>query len=238
MTQNNPQPNLPDSFKSMSDYHPKDKTLLIEVAWEVANQVGGIYTVIRSKVPSMQENWGDRYLLIGPYVHPNVSAIFEPTEVTDDAYGRAVSKMREMGFEVHYGQWLISGRPRVILFNPYTAYDRLAEIKFLLWEHHDISLPGDDDLINQVVAFGWMVKMFFTCLSSPDVILKQKIIAHVHEWMAATAIPEIRRDNLPIATIFTTHATMLGRYLAMNDPEFYDHLPFYDWAQEARNFKY
>ncbi|GAB4406893.1 MAG: glycogen/starch synthase [Bacteroidia bacterium] len=213
----------------------KKEALLVEVAWEVANQVGGIYTVIRSKVPSMLQKWGDHYCLIGPYVHPNVSVIFEPIEAPNDPFGRAVRKMRNMGFEVHYGRWLTAGRPRTVLFNPYKVYDRLAEIKYLLWEHHGISTPGDDDLINQVVAFGWLVKVFMTRLSEEDVNT-HPVIAHVHEWMAATAIPEMRRDKLPIASIFTTHATMLGRYLAMNDPGFYDHLPFYDWAKEARYF--
>ena len=54
--------------------------------------------------------------------------------------------------------------------------------------------------------------------------------------MAGTAIPEIRYENIPVRTIFTTHATMLGRYLAMNDPQFYDHLPFFNWLNEAINF--
>ncbi|WP_409286243.1 glycosyltransferase [Pontibacter sp. G13] len=213
----------------------KDETLLVEVAWEVANQVGGIYTVIRSKVPSMTRNWGDRYCLIGPYVHPNVSAIFEDLPPPEDPYGRAVRKMREMGFEVHYGRWLTAGRPRTVLFNPWSVFDRLGEIKYLLWEHHGISLPGDDDLINQVAAFGWLTKVFLTRLCEEDVN-QQPVIAHVHEWMAATSIPEIRRDNLPIKTVFTTHATMLGRYLAMNDPQFYEHLPFYDWEKESKYF--
>ena len=236
MTQNNPKPEFFSDNHKQADRNPVENKLLVEVAWEVANQVGGIYTVIRSKVPSMQENWGDNYLLLGPYVHPNVSAIFEPYEDENDVYARVVKQMREGGMEVHYGRWLITGRPKVVLFNPFSVYDRLGEIKYLLWEHHDISLPGEDDLLNQVVAFGWMVKMFLTILSSPETNANMDIIAHVHEWMAATAIPEIRRDNLPIRTVFTTHATMLGRYLAMNDPHFYEHLPFYNWQDEAQNF--
>ena len=236
MTKNNPKPEFSNNNHKPADESPSNNKLLVEVAWEVANQVGGIYTVIRSKVPSMQENWGENYLLLGPYVHPNVSAIFEPVEDEDDIFYRVVKQMRDSGMEVHYGRWLITGRPKVVLFNPFSVYGRLGEIKYLLWEHHDISLPGDDDLLNQVVAFGWMVKMFLTILSSPETNANLQVIAHVHEWMAATAIPEIRRDNLPIRTVFTTHATMLGRYLAMNDPHFYDHLPFYNWLDEARYF--
>ncbi|MDP5172856.1 MAG: glycosyltransferase [Bacteroidia bacterium] len=218
------------------EVHPdKKNALLVEVAWEVANQVGGIYTVIRSKVPSMKANWDDRYLLIGPSVHPNVNTIFEDLEPGDDEYGRAVVKMRSMGFEVRYGEWLTAGRPKVVLFNPWSVSDRLGEIKYLLWEHHHISIPSDDDLSSQVVAFGWLVKVFLTRLTEPDVN-ERPVIAHIHEWMAGTAIPEIRRDRLPIHTVFTTHATMLGRYLAMNDPMFNDHLPYYDWEAEARKF--
>lgn len=216
--------------------HPsKKEALLVEVAWEVANQVGGIYTVIRSKVPSMLKNWGERYLLIGPSVHPSVNTVFEDLEPGDDAYGRAVLAMREQGFEVRYGEWLTTGRPKAVLFNPWSVYDRLGEIKYLLWEHHHISIDDSDDLINQVVAFGWLVKVFLANLAKPEVT-KKPIIAHIHEWMAATAIPEIRRDQLPIHTVFTTHATMMGRYLAMNDPQFYDHLPFYDWEAEAKKY--
>lgn len=236
MTTNNPQPDFLDPKNTPKVYQPKSNALLVEAAWEVANQVGGIYTVIRSKAPSMLNNWGDRYLLLGPYVHPNVSAIFESMDLPDDPFGRAVSKMREEGIEVQYGEWLIDGRPRVVLFNPYSVYDRLAEIKYLLWEHHDISLPGDDDLVNQIVSFGWMVKVFFSKLAMPEVSQDRRILAHIHEWMAATAIPEIRRDNLPVTTIFTTHATMLGRYLAMNDGNFYNNLPFYNWIDEGKKF--
>ncbi|MEL7531905.1 MAG: glycosyltransferase [Bacteroidota bacterium] len=235
MTQNPSSHELGSGQISPSNQARKEDALLVEIAWEVANQVGGIYTVIRSKVPSMLKNWGDRYCAVGPYVHPNVSAIFEETEPEDNAYGRAVVKMREMGFEVHYGRWLTAGRPRVILLNPFTVYERLGEIKYLLWEHHHISMPGDDDLLNQVTAFGWLVKVLVSRLVEEE-INKDPVIVHVHEWMAGTIIPEIRRDKLPVQTIFTTHATLLGRYLAMNDPEFYEHLPYYDWAKEAKHF--
>ncbi|MDX1907672.1 MAG: glycogen/starch synthase [Bacteroidia bacterium] len=213
----------------------KKESLLVEIAWEVANQVGGIYTVIRSKVPSMLDKWGDRYCLLGPYMAPGVDAIFEESEAPNDPFGRAVRRMREMGFEVHYGRWLTAGRPRTILFNPFSIYNRLGEIKYLFWEHHKIGFTAGDDLVDQVTAFGWMVKVFMSCLCHPEVN-SRPVIAHIHEWMAATAIPEMRREQLPVSIVFTTHATMLGRYLAMNDPNFYENLPFYDWEKEARHF--
>src|SRR3954466_10185362 len=99
-------------------------SLLVEIAWEVCNQVGGIYTVIRSKVPSMIQKWGNNYCLIGPYVHSRVPAEFEATDNYDDAFGQAVLKMRESGIEVHYGYWLVSGRPKVVLINPFSVFNR------------------------------------------------------------------------------------------------------------------
>jgi glycogen(starch) synthase len=208
---------------------------LVEVAWEVCNQVGGIYTVIRSKVPTMMEVWGDHYCLVGPYFPGKASAEFEPSQDFSDEIGQAVLKLRERGIEVHYGTWLVSGRPKVVLINPYSLYYKLGEIKYLLWEHHGIPSNDHDDLVHQVLAFGDGVKQFFHELHH-TMSAKRQVLAHFHEWMVGTAIPEIRYDQLPISIVFTTHATMLGRYLAMKDGSFYDHLPYFDWAAEAKHF--
>lgn len=213
---------------------PQD-CLLVETAWEVCNQVGGIYTVIRSKVPRMSEKWGGKYCLLGPNVHPNVMATFDPTTDFSDAFGQVVLKMRKMGYDVQYGRWLISGRPKVVLFGLQSAWHQLNDIKFDLWEEHDIP-SGNDPLVNQVVVFGQMVKIFLEELAIQEEKKSQKIIAHIHEWMAATGIPDLRKKDTQIRIVFTTHATLLGRYLAGNDPQFYTHLPFYDWLKEAKHF--
>jgi len=212
-----------------------DNVLLTEVAWEVCNQVGGIYTVIRSKVPSMMERWGDSYCLLGPYFHNQAQAEFEPTDDYSGPYGQAVLKMRNMGFEVHYGHWLVTGKPLVVLLNPFSVYDRLGDIKYALWANHHIPTPGGDDLLNQIEAFGYQAKIFLQQLVEPDNTDKS-VIAHFHEWMVGTAIPDLRRERTNLRIVFTTHATLLGRYLAMNDPAFYDHLTYVDWLKEAVHF--
>lgn len=210
------------------------KPLLFEIAWEVCQQLGGIYTVIRSKVPSIVDHWGSRYCLIGPYNPQSSQTEFEETQPT--GFMRDVLNMlREQGIEAHYGHWLITGRPRVVLLNPASATPQLGWIKYLQWEHHDISLPGDDHLINPVISFGYCVEHFFRAVAKSQTA-RRPIIAHFHEWMGGTAIPEIRRANIPLSIVFTTHATLLGRYLAMNDPWFYDHVPFTDWVADSRRF--
>ena len=214
---------------------PLKQALLAEIAWEVCNQVGGIYTVIQTKVQSMMEQWGDCYCLIGPYFQKTAAAEFEPTDDYTRPFGQAVLKMRNMGFEVHYGHWLVAGKPLVVLLNPYSVYDKLDEIKYLLWADHDIPTPEHDDLLNQVEAFGHLAKIFLKVLTEPE-ITQRPIIAHFHEWMVGTAIPALRRDKVNLKIVFTTHATLLGRYLAMNDPSFYDNLTSVNWLKEAQHF--
>lgn len=216
--------------------HIPANTNLFEIAWEVCNQVGGIYTVIRSKVPSVIEKWGhENYFLIGPYFEEQAISNFDPATDYSSPVGQAVIKMQERGYDVHYGSWTISGRPNVILFNPYTVYDKLGEIKHFIWEDYHISMPGNDALLDSVAAFGFQVKEFFFHLCAGDNSGKN-MIAHFHEWMAGLPIPGIRKGKLNIKIVFTTHATLLGRYLAMNDIKFYDHLPFYNWENEADKF--
>ncbi|ALJ00973.1 glycosyltransferase [Rufibacter tibetensis] len=203
---------------------------LLEIAWEACNQVGGIYTVIRSKVPAMIEYWGDQYCLIGPYFPQQAAHEFEPTDDYSDVYGQAVLELQAQGVECYYGTWLVTGRPKIVLINPRSSFGQLGEIKYFLWENHRIP-TSNEDLLNQVLAFGSLVKRFITILSA-----KTQVVAHFHEWMVGSAIPDLRKDQVPVKIVFTTHATLLGRYLAMNDPNFYDQLTSVDWQREAQHF--
>lgn len=205
--------------------------LLLEVSWEACNQLGGIYTVLRSKVPSMMETWGKRYCLVGPYNHQSAQVEFEPAPLTG-AFGEAVKQMREVGLNVHYGRWLVTGRPQLILLDYMSVFNRLHEIKYRLWHDHEIATPAGDELLNNVVAFGEMVRILLQVLAHKQ-SSRRPIVAHMHEWMAGSAVPMLRKENWPGALVFTTHATLLGRYLAMNDDFFYEHLPFYRAYDEA-----
>ncbi len=214
--------------------------LLVEVAWEVCNQVGGIYTVIRSKVPATMPVWGERYCLLGPYFPQMAQGEFEPYDeltihTAADPFGAAVRTMRAQGYDVQLGTWLVTGRPRVVLINPFQAYPRLGELKADLWQRHGIPSPDTDDLLHQVIAFGHLSTIFFQHVAAQNTG-SQRLLGHFHEWMTGVAIPELRRQQVPVQLVFTTHATLLGRYLAMNDADFYDHLMWVNWEVEARHF--
>lgn len=209
---------------------------LIEVSWEVCNQVGGIYTVIRSKVPCVMEHWSSRYCLVGPYLDKQILAELELLDDVQDIYGQAASNLRKRGYHVHYAEWLVTGKPRVVLINPNVVEaSALNAYKYSLWEHHGIRTDNISPLTDQVIAFAYLTRLFLdevVKLSGPQ----QQLIGHFHEWMASLPILDIAREHLPIRTIFTTHATQLGRHLAINSPFFYAHLPFFDREAEARKF--
>jgi glycogen synthase len=207
----------------------------VEVAWEVCNQVGGIYTVIRSKAPAMVENSKGPFCMVGPYVNRLIQAELEVLEDSQDMFGQTAATLRKRGYDVHYAQWLITGKPRVVLLNPNAVEDQaLNVVKYLLWKNHGIS-TANSPLVNQVVAFAYLTKLFFDELVK-HIDKDQQILAHFHEWMAGLPILDIKRDRMPVKTIFTTHATQLGRHLAINSPLFYAHLPFFKWEDEAKRF--
>lgn len=208
--------------------------MLLEVAWEACNQVGGIYTVLRSKVPSMVSRWGNRYCLVGPYNDKSAPIEFEPSPLVGPV-GQAVKQMREMGFGAEYGRWLVSGRPHIVLLHLGDTHRYLNDIKFRLWSDHNIPTPNSDPLINDVLAFGESARLLLSMLGAKE-SHRRRIVAHFHEWMAAAAVPMLRHEQWPGSIVFTTHATLLGRYLAMHNPVFYDHLPYFNPSEEARHF--
>lgn len=210
------------------------RAILCEIAWEVCQQLGGIYTVMRSKAPAMVERWGARYLAVGPFDAHAANAEFEETPA-EGPVAAALEALRDEGFDARHGTWLITGRPRVVLLDPRSAIDRVADAKYALWEHHGISPPGGDDLVDRVIAFGDLVRRFVAALVAAEPA-GTPVLAHFHEWMAGTAIPEIRRLGPRVGLVFTTHATQLGRMLAAAGSDFYDHLPEIDWLGAARHY--
>jgi glycogen(starch) synthase len=218
------------SKKSKAKINP----ILIEVAWEVCNQVGGIYTVIRSKAPAMMKNHSGNFCMVGPYVSKNIQAEIDPLNDVEDIFGQAAANLRKKGYDVMYAEWLITGKPRVVLLNPLIEEKALNVLKYLLWKNHGIATPTGNLLIDQVIAFAFLTKLFFDELTK--LRGEQQVIGHFHEWMASLPILDITREKMPVKTVFTTHATQLGRHLAINSPLFYAHLPFFSWEEEAKRF--
>lgn len=212
---------------------PNTSGLLFEFAWEVCNQIGGIYTVMKTKAPSMIERWGENYFMVGPYNQHTSSVEFEKSE-PPEILRPAIQLLAQKGIACHYGHWLIDGHPQVLLLDYQACYNWLGDTKYFLWRDNGISLEGHDGEVDAVVAFGSAITELLQSVCST--IQGRQIAAHFHEWMAGTALPRIRHLNIPVATVFTTHATQLGRYIASNDPNFYSNLPWIHADEAARYY--
>jgi glycogen(starch) synthase len=208
---------------------------LIEVAWEVCNQIGGIYTAIRSKIPTVIEHWRDDYCLVGPFFPHTIGGEFEETKEPGSPFFKAATALKKRGFNVHFGRWLVTGRPQVVLINPETPFHQLAEIKELMWRKRGINCSAGGELLDQVITFGFVLKFFFQafCENMPP---KRTTIAHFHEWLTAVCVPELREELLCLSIVFTTHATLLGRYIAPHNQDFFDKLSTTDWQSEAQKY--
>lgn len=181
------------------------------------------------------EHWGGRFCMIGPFMNKNILAELEPLNDVEDVFGQAAANLRKKGYDVHYAEWLITGKPRVVLLNPNAIEEKaLNVVKYLLWKNHSISTPTGNKLIDQVISFAYLTKLYFDELVT--LTKDYTLIAHFHEWMAGLPIIDMKREKMPVKTVFTTHATQLGRHLAINSPLFYAHLPFFDWEVEAKKF--
>jgi glycogen(starch) synthase len=134
--------------------------LLFECAWEVANKVGGIYTVIKTKVPVTVSEYGDRYCLIGPLSYKTAPMEVEAEEPSDPDLAATLESMRARGVKALYGRWLIEGAPHVLLFDTSSQYSRLDEWKGDLWNLAGVPSPPNDNETNEAIIFGYLVAWF------------------------------------------------------------------------------
>lgn len=204
--------------------------VLFESAWEVANKVGGIYTVIKTKAAVTSEEFGDRYFLMGPLNHKSASAEVEFLAVPNPHLKASLEELGRRGVYAKFGRWLIPGAPYVILFDVNSLHNRLLEWKSDF--HHQTGIdPLNDSEVNDAILFGYAVSWFLGEYISRDT--DSAVIAHFHEWQTGVALMLCRKRNLDLATVFTTHATLLGRYLCAGSEDFYNRLKYYNVDAES-----
>jgi len=235
-------------FPVASAYAPWPEALLFEVSWEVCNQVGGIYQVLRSKVPTMVERWGERYWLVGPYEAHQAELEFEPEEPPSDdpQLLEALAELHREGLAVHAGRWLVTGRPRVLLLEHAPRPERedperLRALHERMQREFGVEPRPGDPLLEGVLSFGEAVRR---CLGTVARHVRaqrgRRVLAHFHEWLGGAALPFLRqeatREGLPLETVFTTHATSVGRYVASSHGDLYERLPSLDADAQATHF--
>ncbi|XP_064599653.1 glycogen [starch] synthase-like isoform X2 [Liolophura sinensis] len=228
----NVEPDLDDCLMDRGATAAAENLWAFEVAWEVANKVGGIYQVIKSKAPITVEELGEQYCLLGPYNESCVRTEVDILEPHHYVFQESIQQMRDAGIKVVFGRWLIDGYPKVILFDIGSAAWKLDEFKHELWEAANIGIPWHDRESNDAVIFGalvaWFLGEFRKNLDGTPLI-----VTNFHEWLAGVGLIYARTRKLDISTIFTTHATLLGRYLCAGSCDFYNNLDKFNLDKEA-----
>lgn len=208
-------------------------SVLFEVSWEVCNKVGGINTVLRSKVPQALDTFGDNYYLVGPLLSRE-----SEFEETDEEEWHQISRcLGEKGMTCRFGRWTIPGRPKVILIRAGERYNT-EQLLFRLWESFGVdSIAGGWDYIEPVLfstACGEVISTLKDAIFSNNGT--ENVFAHFHEWMTGAGLLYVK-DNCPqISTVFTTHATVLGRAIMGSGRDVYKELEEIVPSDEAKNF--
>jgi glycogen(starch) synthase len=206
--------------------------ICFEASWEVCNKVGGIFTVVQSKILPMKEHYGDNYFLVGPYFPKKAWGIFEEHLPTEECRG-AIEKLKAEGIEVHCGTWITKGNPNTLLIDFTNFSAQKNDIKRKLWDWYQIdSLNTEwydfDEPVVWAYAVGRLIEELGRAFSG------KKIVAHFHEWLAGAGLLYLRHQNARVGTVFTTHATTLGRSLAMQERDIYEQLEKIDSDAEAK----
>ncbi len=205
---------------------------LFEVSWEVCNKVGGIHTVISSKAAEAMKTFGGRYVAMGPLLdrNPGFSQCDPPEEFVP-----TLDRLEGMNIPTAVGRWDIPGSPWVILVGFQNAIPDHDKLLFQLWNDFGVdSMAGAWDYIEPVL-FSTAAAMVIKEISD-DVEAIADVFGHFHEWMSGAGVLYLKKHAPGVATLLTTHATMLGRAMSGSGVDIYDQLEEIEPSQEAKNF--
>lgn len=208
--------------------------MLFETSWEVCNKIGGIYAVLSSKAKTLKDCFKDRLIFIGPDVwsEQNPSPYF--TEVKTLMRKWADNVLLPEGVGVRVGRWEVPGRPVAILVRfdgMYATKDAAYGRMWNLYNVDSLHAYGDYD---EGCAFARAAAVVIESIISFYKVDPRKVVAHFDEWTTAMGLLTLRADMPDVATVFTTHATSIGRSICGNGKPLYDQLNNYNGDQMAR----
>ena len=207
---------------------------IFESSWEVCNKVGGIYTVLSSRAKTLQAEMQDRIIFIGPDCWKENDSPYFKEDASVLAQWQWQAK--EQGLKVRVGRWIVPGEPIAVLVDFMPYFEKKNEIYGWLWEHYQVDslhAYGDYDEASMFsYAAALVVESLYNEISAekPD----QKYIYHANEWMCGLGALYINNKLPQIGTVFTTHATSIGRSIAGNQKPLYDYLFAYNGDQMAQ----
>ncbi len=207
--------------------------LLFEASWEVCNKIGGIYTVLSTKANVLEQSLGDSLVFIGPDVWSAEKPC--PVFVEDPKLlGNASSRLQlPMGITVRTGRWSVPGNPIALLVKFDGVYPHLNPVFGEMWNRYHVdSLHGYGDY-NEGCAFGIASAVVIDALVKLMKAGNKNVVAHFDEWTSAMGLLYLQTIAPRIATVFTTHATSIGRSICGNGKPLYDYFTAYNGDQMA-----
>jgi len=214
---------------------PKENfELLFETSWEVCNKIGGIYTVLSTKAQTLQRAFKDRVIFVGPdvWTEDNPSPYFKETPSLLKQW-RSKAQLPE-GVSVRVGRWDIPGRPVVVLVKFDGMYAMKDEFYGNMWEQYGVdSLHAYGDY-DEGCAFAHAAGVVIESICRHNGLDSKNYIAHFDEWTTGMGLLYLKWRLPQVATIFTTHATSIGRSICGNNKPLYGYLSGYDGDQMAR----
>ncbi len=209
---------------------------IFESSWEVCNKVGGIYTVLSTRAKTLQDMMKDRVIFVGPdFWKEKESPYFsEDKSLFADWKEKAV----EEGLPVRVGRWTVPGSPIAILVDFRPFFEKKNEIYGWLWEHYQVDslhAYGDYDEASMFsYAAALVVESWYKWrVESGEWSEDTKVVFHANEWMCGLGALYINSTLPQVGTVFTTHATSIGRSIAGNMKPLYDYLFAYNGDQMA-----
>ena len=206
---------------------------IFEASWEVCNKVGGIYTVLSTRANTLQTAFRDKLFFIGPDVWQGKD---NPLFIESDnlcAAWKEYAREKD-NLSVRVGRWNIPGEPIVILVDFQPFFEKKDEIYTEMWNRFQVDslhAYGDYDEASMFsYAAGRVVESFYRY----NLTENDKVVYQAHEWMTGLGALYLQMAVPEIATIFTTHATSIGRSIAGNNKPLYDYLFAYNGDQMAQ----
>lgn len=204
---------------------------IFESSWEVCNKVGGIYAVLSTRAKTLQDRLHNRLVFIGPDCWKETeSPYFQEDDNLFREWQLAASKQ---GLKIRVGRWTVPGEPIAVLvdFNQY--FSKKNEIYGQLWNDFQVdSLHAYGDY-DEASMFSYAAALVVGSFYDFYLDAKKKVVYHGNEWMTGLGLLYVQKHYPQIATIFTTHATSIGRSIAGNNKPLYDYLFAYNGDQMA-----
>lgn len=204
---------------------------IFESSWEVCNKVGGIYTVLSTRAKTMQDRMEDRIIFIGPDCWHDKQCPYFIEDRT--LFAEWVEKVSNENLVVKVGRWNIPGKPIAILVDFTQYYEQKNEIYGKLWEQYRVDSLHSYGDYDEASMFSYAAARVVESFYGFYLNSSMNVIYHGNEWMTGLGLLYIRSRLPQIATLFTTHATSIGRSIAGNNKPLYDYLFAYNGDQMA-----